>query len=234
MSADDRKKPGATQFVTDRAVQVRVRGQQPTPPAPEEKVERAARTVVRPPASPREKRDAFIRRIVDEHGARLLRLLHRPRINPASAEEMRQELYIVLDRYLEDNDPPEDDEKFLARLAENQRRNHARRRGRRLPIDDGAEADDAVTSAPDPERELDLAERRVWLDQHLDELPRAQAEAVECVDRDGLSLTEAAAKLGRSRGTISTQRTSGLTKLKDAARDSERAAEAGERRRPGK
>jgi RNA polymerase sigma factor (sigma-70 family) len=232
MPADDSKKPSATQLVTEQGIAVRVRPQRVTARAPEEKVERAPRTVVRPPRSPREERDSFIRRVVDEHGAFLLSVLCGPRVNPASAEEMRQELLIALDRWCEENGVPEKDEAFLARMAENQRRNRSRRR--RLPIDDGAEADEAVTSAPDPERALDLARRRVWLDTHVEQLSPEERQVIQLVDREELGIDEAAAKLGVPRGTISTRLTRARSKLEDLGREPEPAAEAGERRRPGR
>jgi RNA polymerase sigma-70 factor (ECF subfamily) len=232
MPADDPKKPSATQLVTEQGVEVRVRPHRVTARAPEKKVERAPRVVVRPPRSPREERDSFIRRVVDEHGPFLLSMLGGPRVNPASAEEMRQELLIALDRWIDENGLPENDEAFLARMAVNQRRNRSRHP--RVAVDDGVEVDEAVTSAPDPERALDLAQRGVWLDTHVDQLSEVERKVVQLVDRDGLSINKAAAKLGRPPGTISTQLTRARDKLEDFALESDRAAEAGKRRRPGR
>jgi DNA-directed RNA polymerase specialized sigma24 family protein len=82
--------------------------------------------------------------------------------------------------------------------------------------------------------ELELAECRAWLERHIGKLSEAEAQAFRALDQEELTRKEAAEKLGRPEGTLATQAVRARTKPTDSIRDSERAFEAGERRRPGR
>jgi RNA polymerase sigma factor (sigma-70 family) len=216
MSSSERQKASPIEIVTTSGVKVVV---QPTPPpapvAPREPppVERAPRVVIRPPPDPHAARDAAVRRIYEKEGLFLLRLLSRARINPASAEELHQEVLLVLTKYIDDRGaPPENDRGYLTEVAWRLLSTHQRatdRRLRRVDVAPEADADEALDSAPDPEELLQLVRDRVALEEAIDALPAVLQPVVRCVVLDDATIDEAAARLGRPRGTVSTQLTRG-------------------------
>ena len=61
--------------------------------------------------------------------------------------------------------------------------------------------------------------------RYLSQLTRAEAEVFRCADLEGMIIDDAAERLQRPRGTVSTQIARARAKLEDLARASERAAE---------
>jgi RNA polymerase sigma factor (sigma-70 family) len=224
MSPMKQETAAPTTIVTTSGVKVVV---QPTPPpvpvAPREPwpPERGPRVVVRPPPDPHAARNAAVHRIYQRDGLFLLRLLTRARVNPASAEELSQEVLIVLTEYLDTHEEPiRDDRAYLTAVAQGFLKN--RRRRARLDVDPEADAADAIDPVSDPELLVHLVQRSEALNTALAALPALLQTVVRSVDLDENTVEETAARLGRSRGTVSTQLTRGRELLGKLLRASAR------------
>jgi RNA polymerase sigma factor (sigma-70 family) len=212
-----------THIITNAGVQVVVRPtSSPAPVAREAPppLERGPRVVVRPPPNPHAARDAAVRRIFERDGLFLLKLLTRARVNPASAEELSQEVLIVLTAYLDTHEEPlRDDRAYLTTVAQGFLGN--RRRRARVDVDPEADAADTAAPVLDPELLVHLVQRGKALHAAIAALPAVLQPVVRYVDLDENTLDEAAAKLGRTRGTVSTQLTRGRALLGKLLRASE-------------
>jgi RNA polymerase sigma-70 factor (ECF subfamily) len=211
MSPHEKPIDPPTEMVTTSGVKVVVRPTSAPKPVARKappRFEPAPRVVVRPPPNPHAARDAAVRRIFEQDGLFLLGLLGRARhsVTPASAEEMRQELFIVVTKYIDDTGaPPDNDRGYLTEIARRILWN--RDRAFRVRVDPEADTDAAADSAPDAEEVLDLARRRVRLHAAIASLPDVLQPVVRGIDLDGDTIDRTAARLGRPRGTVSSQLT---------------------------
>lgn len=73
-----------------------------------------------------------------------------------------------------------------------------------------------VTVAPDPEREVDIAELRHEVDQALAGLPDQERQVLQLAYHEQLSQSEIAARLGWPLGTVKTRTRRALARLRDA------------------
>lgn len=72
-----------------------------------------------------------------------------------------------------------------------------------------------VTVAPDPEREVDIAELRHEVDQALAGLPDQERQVLQLAYHEQLSQSEIAARLGWPLGTVKTRTRRALARLRD-------------------
>ena len=208
-------------LVTSSGVTVVVRAPPPPPePTPLPEPPRP-RVVVRPPGPTGVDRDAVAREIVTQHGDLIRRTLARRRdVAAESARDIQQRVLMIVCAQMESGAPPDNLSGFIRGVVRNEIANH--KRTFRPEVDRGADPEAEPCAAPDPEASTGDAELRAKLAGYLRILPRAQAEVVCCVDLQGMTIDEAAAALGRKRGTVSTQLTRAREKLQDLARESER------------
>jgi RNA polymerase sigma-70 factor (ECF subfamily) len=211
------KQAPPTEITATSGVKVVVR---PTPPpAPVKRrepppVERTPRVVVQPPPNPNAERDAAVARICQQDGVFLLALLAKARLQPASAEDLLQEMLIVLTKFIDEcGVPPPKGRVYLIEVARRLVHNHRRRF--RAPVDPEADADAAVDSAPDPEALLRMAQDRVDLAAAIDSLSELYEPVMRLVVLDGDTLDQAAEKLGLARGTVSTRLTRGRALVRE-------------------
>ncbi len=213
------------------------------PPEPERRAEvrapeaPAPRVVVRPPERRAEEgaRDAFVRRLDAEHGKLIKALCHaQGDVGYESTKDMAQRVLVTAGEQFDKHDfathgPPENVEGWLATLVTNDARNH--RRLWKPEVDREAEPDAAFCPAPDPAGTAELAEQRTKLFRYLAALPADEREVVVCADLYELTIKETAAAVGRPWGTVASQLARARVKLEGLAQESDRATEAGERRR---
>jgi RNA polymerase sigma factor (sigma-70 family) len=124
--------------------------------------------------------------------------------------------------------PPANVPGFLTEVVRKEVANHKRRW--RPEIQHGADADAEMSNAPDPEGTAELAERSAKLERYLVHLPVEEAEAIRCIDLFELTLEQTAQAVRRPRSTVAAQHARAKEKLKEMARESERATTFGARR----
>jgi RNA polymerase sigma-70 factor (ECF subfamily) len=193
------------------------------PPAPEPEPPPPAQKVLIVPEG--QDLRAYMRSVYKEHGPFVLdTLLQRWKLQPASAEDMRQTVMVILLEQAE-KEKPENLRGFLQGIMWNEVLRRARKRRRQLFVLDG----DADTFSPlmDPERAAALAEHREKVRRYIGCLPEVEAEVVQLIDLMGLTLNEAAEALDRPRGTVSTQHIRARKALRDLARASARGTKLG-------
>ena len=125
--------------------------------------------------------------------------------------------------------PPENLEAWLTTLVRNDAHNH--RRVWKPEVDEGADADAVFCPAPDPAGTAELAEQKAKLMRYLAVLPEDEREVVVCADLYELTIEQTATAVGRPWGTVASQIARARVKLEALAQESNRATEAGERRR---
>jgi RNA polymerase sigma-70 factor (ECF subfamily) len=72
-----------------------------------------------------------------------------------------------------------------------------------------------VTAAPDPEREVDMAELRREVEQALDDIPEQERQVLTLAYYDQLSQSEIAARLAWPLGTVKTRTRRALARLRE-------------------
>lgn len=202
-----------------RGVTVVVREPRPLEPrrAPEIPLPHAGpKVVVLPPGQPRAERDAFMRELIQRHGAFLRRLLRARRdVLEESAKDLEQRILLIVCRHFEAKGPPPNERGYLVSVMRRVIANH--KRAFRPDVDPGAEVEAELSPATDPEGRAAAAEEWAHLERYLAALPEEEAEAVRAVDLHHLTLDEAAAVLGRPRSTLAAQRERGWDKLHELA-----------------
>lgn len=221
-------KPEKT-LTTSGGVTVVVHAAPPPPPPPPPPEPPRPTVVIRPPGPTGFDRDAVAAEIAGELGPLIRRALaRRSDLAAESARDIQQRVLMIACAKVERDGRPENLAGFVRGVVRNEIANH--KRAFRPAVDHAAEADAEPSPAPDPEQATAFAELRAKLARYLGAIPAALAEVVRRVDLDGLTIDQAAADLGRPRGTISRQLARARDRLFDLARASERRTRMGRRR----
>jgi RNA polymerase sigma factor (sigma-70 family) len=233
MSTFDPRKPAKPvetdrTFVTMSGVQIVVRAPPPpAPPAPARKervfVERVPRAIILPPNQPPDVRAAFIEQLQQQWGRFITSQFRRSGVPPQSTRDLQQKVLLILCEFYDENDKkgPDNVPAFLNKVIDNQVLNY--KRLRRLAVELGTDLDAEVEPAPDPERAAMLAELKEKLRRYIGELTQEELEVFEARELDGMTFDAVADMLGRPRTTVIDQHARAIRKLKDRARESERA-----------
>lgn len=196
----------------------------PSSPAAPAPAELPPKVVVRPAGDPERERQQRFRRLMAEHGPWILSKLIRPGVTPASAEDLRQEVVLVLSDFIDEHGyEPTNVRGFLVGVMLKKLSNRSRRG--RLDLDAGAELEEQVTSSADPEQKVQGVQRWRRLERHVDGLSRVEAAAFQRVEVEGDTYEQAAEALGCAVGTVVTRVARARAKLESAIQDSDRAAE---------
>lgn len=135
------------------------------------------------------------RALLDDVGPDLMRFLSRRIADPAAAEDAYQDTILALHRARHTYLPSRPLEPWLYAIARNVVADHARRARSRSRVEVAASAAADAVGALDASPQPDLAEA-------LGKLPPAQREALEMLQLEGLSVEDAAARAGVSRGAL--------------------------------
>jgi RNA polymerase sigma factor (sigma-70 family) len=233
MSTSDPKHPKDPQPAASAGGGVRVILNEPPPweradPEPEVEEQRP-RVVVFPSGQSKAERDRYVAWLFKEWLWLIDGEIARRRsIAPKSRQDVRQIVLMVATREYEKEGPPDDVPAFLATVIRNATGTYMQRK--KLDIEQEADVDDQIGSAPTPERLAYLAELRERLARYVHVLTPAEREAIELIELEGMIIDDAALKLGRPRGTVANQYARGMRKLRDEALASDRAVARGERR----
>lgn len=215
-------KGGVTVIVRD--LPVPERRPEPEPPPP--------RVIIFPPGQPVHDRQAFLEALCREHGTFVDEVLARRRdVAEESKKDVRQIALLVLCQHLRRHEqPPGSVRRFLRGVVKKVVRD--RKDKWRPDVDPGAEVEEALCAAPDPEDVAELAEEREKLGRYLGRLSPVEADVIRCIDLGDMTIDEAAEALERMPGTVSTQIVRARKKLVELAKESTRETELGMRRDP--
>jgi RNA polymerase sigma-70 factor (ECF subfamily) len=120
----------------------------------------------------------------------LYRVLRRHGVGPADAEDLVQDVFVVMCRRWPDYDPGRPLRPWLAGIAVRVAHDFRKRAGRELPIGTVNPADET----PDAEQRLGAGRSRSVVAQALAALPPRQRELVEMADLEGLTIHEICAR----------------------------------------
>ena len=191
-------------------------------------LERAPRVVIRVPDPQRRERDAYVSKLFEQHGEWIKKtLVTRGDVLEESANDLRQDVLVILTKLLDSGQRPDNVRGYLIRVIRNVVSNH--KREWRPDVDREADADLAVGSTPDAEGLMRLVQQWEKLERYIACLPQKQQQVIRCVDFEGMSLEETADALGRPCGTVASQLARAKEMLEELALASERAE--AERRR---
>ena len=186
-------------------VQPRPKGQQPTDAALMERILQ---------------RDASaLETLYDRYGRPVYSLALRISQQPASAEEIVQDVFLQLwrsaDRYQSARGPLEP---WLFTMARNRALDFLRlkREKQRRREEEDSEIAPAAVVYPDPVAEIDRARRAEKVRALMNSLPEAQRRAIELAFFEGMSHSEIAAATGEALGTIKSWIRGGLLKLRES------------------
>jgi RNA polymerase sigma-70 factor (ECF subfamily) len=181
------------------------------------------------------KRDAFVRMLATEHGQFILRAcLAEGGINEESTKDVCQRVLVTAGKQFDTHEhdegwPPKNLRGWLTKLVRNETSNY--RRLWKPKAREGADAEDASASAPDPEGMAEIAERKARLARYLETLPKEEAEVILCNEIYGMTIEQTAQALQRPWGTVASKLARAKDRLRERAQESDRATLAGERRR---
>lgn len=183
--------------------------------------------------------DAALGELYDRHAESLFRVALLRLGDRGLAEEVLQDTYLALWNRAELFDGRQGSViGWLATIARNRAIDRLRSSARRpAPVAlsslggsgaDPASADDArdailaaatplagVTAAPDPEREVDMAELRREVEQALADIPEQERQVLTLAYYDQLSQSEIAARLAWPLGTVKTRTRRALARLRE-------------------
>jgi RNA polymerase sigma-70 factor (ECF subfamily) len=129
------------------------------------------------------------------------RVLRRAGVEAADAEELAQEVFLVLSRRL--NDVPSGSERsFLIGTALRMASDRRKRYRRRPPHE---EISPALPGGPTPDEVAELRRARADLDAFLDGLPEGQRAVFVLVELEGLTAPEVSSALGIPSGTVASR-----------------------------
>ncbi len=153
--------------------------------------------------TPRLAREDRLRATVAQHYDVLWRFVRRMGIPEAGAEDVVQQVLVVLARRLDSVDAAKERSFLLGtalRVAADYRKQQARRR--EVSAED---APDEPSGAAPTDEELDRRRARRVLDQLLDQLPRDLRSVFVLCDLEELSMAEAAVSLDMPKGTVASR-----------------------------
>jgi len=151
-------------------------------------------------------------------------------VKPGAAEDLRQEALVLFCRKVRAKTRMEKPEAYLFGVLRNMVRNH--RREWALDVAPDADVDAQQSGGDDPEQSAVQKERWAKVERYMTYLTPREAELVELLDFQGLSLAEVAEKLGSTVPTVSRHHAEAVEKLAELARKSAEEAAARLRRRP--
>ncbi len=167
-------------------------------------------------------------RLCEEHGAFILDALLRQGVRPDVAEDLAQDVRLILRDHVEEERPLPNPRGFLLRIITYVVKNHKRFERRRPVAWGGFEG--VPTVGLDPETAAYKRELWAKVVRYLSYLPEREADAVFDLEMLGLTLEEAAASWGIPRTTLESLRDRGLKMLQELARKSKRETDMGLRR----
>jgi RNA polymerase sigma-70 factor (ECF subfamily) len=129
------------------------------------------------------------------------RVLRRAGVESADAEELAQEVFLVLFRRLEQV-PVASERSFLIGTAVRMASDRRKRYARRPPHD---ELSPALPGGQSPDEIAELRRARADLDEFLESLPEAQRTVFVLVELEGLTAPEASAALEIPAGTVASR-----------------------------
>lgn len=135
--------------------------------------------------------------------------------NAADAEDLRQQVYLQMHRYLQDREPPRHLRGWVYQVARNAIIDHRRRRAARPETGaaDVALAEPAVAPQADPEAVAGLARCLLGMVDQLDEPYRS---ALRQSELEGLTQQQAAERAGVSLSGMKSRVQRGRAKLREA------------------
>jgi RNA polymerase sigma-70 factor (ECF subfamily) len=150
-------------------------------------------------------------------------------VKPGAAEDLRQEALLLFCRKVRAETRVEKPEAYLFGVLRNMVGNHRRAWAPDVALD--ADLDAQQSRAVDPEQSAVEKERWAKVERYMTYLTPREAELVELIDFEGLSLAEVAEKLGSTVPTVSRHHAADVDKLAELARKSaeEAAARLGRR-----
>jgi RNA polymerase sigma-70 factor (ECF subfamily) len=140
-----------------------------------------------------------LRQIFEEQRDRVYRYLRALGASPTDGEELTQEAFLRLFRYLRDGGKVNDNRAWLLRVAHNLWREEGRIRARRP--EEALDTSDFLDPRPDPESRCAERQRDLRLRQAMEQLTELQRSALY-LRSEGLSYREAASVLGVGVSTV--------------------------------
>jgi RNA polymerase sigma-70 factor, ECF subfamily len=147
--------------------------------------------------------------LVEAHQRMVLRVAYRLLGRLEDAQDAAQEVFLRLFRNLDRIGA--DPRSWLYRVTVNVCNDHHRRRKTLVELDSGMRPN--ADPAPDPERALQLEERKRLVTEGLQRLPERERAAVVLRDIEGLSTAQVAGILGVEEVTVRSQVSSARLKL---------------------
>jgi RNA polymerase sigma-70 factor (ECF subfamily) len=158
--------------------------------------------------------------LYNRYGRPVYSLVLRIAQNPASAEEIVQDIFLQLwrsaDRFQISRGPLEP---WLFTMARNRALDFLRLKREKQRRREDSDSDVVVPSAvvrPDPEGDIDQSRRAEKIRALLSSLPEAQRHAIELAFFEGLTHSEIAEATGEPLGTVKSWIRGGLLKLRES------------------
>jgi RNA polymerase sigma-70 factor, ECF subfamily len=157
--------------------------------------------------------------LYDRYGRPVYSLVLRIAQNPASAEEIVQDIFLQLwrsaDRYQIERGPLEP---WLFTMARHRALDFLRlkREKQRRREDSDSDVIPSAVVRPDPEGDIDQSRRAEKIRALLTSLPAAQRRAIELAFFEGLTHSEIAATTGEALGTVKSWIRGGLLRLRES------------------
>lgn len=156
------------------------------------------------------------KRILDEHGAAISRLVHSYEAVASIREELGQEIALAIWQALPHFRGECSERTFVFRIAHNRGLTHVlRRRPPQQSLDDLEEADEPIDPRPHPDEQLAQMNQREWLTSAVQSLPVAHKQMIVLM-LEGLSHAEIGEVLGITENNVAVRLTRARKALKDA------------------